>query len=143
MNDFEAPKELSSFIKWVLIGTKSQAIGNAREVTNTVATNVIAQQIMNNYKTDRQETYNPLMKDTKYRKCSETPLSVGLSLMVHKQTRSKKLVDTLSKLNLCIGYESTISLEKVLQLVLLSAWNRMVVSFFRTLSRRKSSHSLQ
>ena len=90
MNDFEAPKELSSFIKWVLIGTKSQAIGNAREVTNTVATNVIAQQIMNNYKTDRQVTYNPLVKDTKYRKRSETPLSVGLSLMVHKQTRSKK-----------------------------------------------------
>ena len=112
MNDFEAPKELSSFIKWVLIGTKSQAIGNAREVTNTVAMNVIAQQIMNNYKTDRQVTNNPLVKDTKYRKRSETPLSVGLSLMVHKQTRSKKLVDTLSKLNLCIGYESTISLEK-------------------------------
>ncbi|CAB3995713.1 Hypothetical predicted protein [Paramuricea clavata] len=117
MNDFEALKELFSFIKWVLIGTKSQAIGNVcevtnTEVTNTEATNVIAQQVMNNYKTDRQVTYNPLVKDTKYRKCSKTPLSVGLSLMVHKQTGSKKLVDTLSKLNLCIGYESTISPEK-------------------------------
>lgn len=112
MIDLEVPKELTSFIKWITIGTKSQAIGDVREATNTTATKVIAQQILNSFKTDRQVTYNPLVKDTRYRKRNETPLAVGLSLMVHSQTRSKKLVDCLSKLNLCIGYESTISLEK-------------------------------
>ena len=40
------------------------------------------------------------------------PLSVGLSLMVHNHIRSKKLEDCLSKFNFCIGYESTIYLQK-------------------------------
>ena len=100
MNDFEVPKELTSFIKWIIIGTRSQAVGDAREVTNTTATKVIAQQIMNSFKTDRQGKYNPSVTDTRYRRRNETPLAVGLSLMVHNQTRSKKLVDCLSKLNL-------------------------------------------
>eukprot|EP00795_Rhopilema_esculentum_P017661 gene17661-9309_t len=112
MTDFEEPRELTSFIKWIIIGTKSQAIGSVRDVTNTTAAKIIAQQILEATKTDRQATYNPSVKDQIYRKFNETPLTVSLSLMVHNQTRSKKLVDFLSRLNLGISYESTIRLEK-------------------------------
>ena len=112
MTDFEEPRELTSFVKWIIVGTKSQAIGSVRDVTNTTAAKIIAQQILEATKTDRQATYNPSVKDQIYRKFNETPLTVGLSLMVHNQTRSKKLVDFFSRLNLGISYESTIRVEK-------------------------------
>lgn len=42
---------------------------------------------------------------------SETPFTVGLGLHIHKTTRSKKLVDLLSNLNLCISYNKIMKIE--------------------------------
>ncbi len=41
----------------------------------------------------------------------EPPLPLYLGLNIHTQTRSKKLVNKLSKLGLCISYDRVIKLE--------------------------------
>ena len=46
-----------------------------------------------------------------FRQKVETPFSVGLGLYFHRQTRSKKVIDTLSKLNLTIPYDRLLKIE--------------------------------
>ena len=42
---------------------------------------------------------------------SETPFAVGLGLQVHKETRSKKIINCLSDLGLSIDYDRVIKIE--------------------------------
>ena len=42
---------------------------------------------------------------------SETPFAVGLGLHVHKETRSKKIINCLSDLRLSIDYDRVIKIE--------------------------------
>ena len=46
-----------------------------------------------------------------FRENVEIPLSVGLGLYIHQQTWSKKVIDTLSKLNLTILYDRILKVE--------------------------------
>ena len=70
---------------------------------------------MNLIKTDRQVNYESRKGDGgQYLNLNETPFTVGLSLHVHKTTRSKKLVDLLSNLNLCIPYDKVMKIETAL-----------------------------
>ena len=41
----------------------------------------------------------------------ETPFSVGLGIYVHKETRSKKLLECLSDLGLSISYDKVMKIE--------------------------------
>ena len=41
----------------------------------------------------------------------ETPLNVGLGMVVHQKTRSKELVETLADLNLPINYDKVINIK--------------------------------
>ena len=42
---------------------------------------------------------------------SETPLTVGVGLHLHKSTRSKDLVELMSDLSLCISHDKIIKIE--------------------------------
>ena len=42
----------------------------------------------------------------------ETPLSVGLGLVVHQRTRSKELIDTLNSMNLSITYDKVLDIKR-------------------------------
>ena len=45
-------------------------------------------------------------------KTTETPLSVGMGLLVHQKTRSKELADLLSNMNLSVSYGKVLTLKR-------------------------------
>ena len=112
LSDYDVPKELGTFIKWIVIGTKSQITGGECEVENTISSKVIGQLVMNSFKTDRQVSYKPLSNEVTYRQRNETSIALGLSLMVHNVTRSRILVTFLSQINLGSSYSAVMNQEK-------------------------------
>ena len=65
--------------------------------------------VSQNVKTNRQVNYH--QQDKSYNKI-ETPLSIGTSLFLYHNTRSKKLVDFISDLNIGVNYDKVISIKK-------------------------------
>ena len=92
LSDYDVPKELRTFIKWIVIGKKSQIIGGERKVENTISSKVIGQLVMNSFKTDRQVSYKPLSNEVTCRQRNETSIALGLSLMAHNVSTSRNLV---------------------------------------------------
>lgn len=111
MSEFQHPPLLTSFLRWVLFGTKCVGIKGRRSQSSRKAVNLMAQQMLLNFKTDRQAAYSP-ESDAEFRRRHETPLSVGLALTIHKKTRSKDLVDLLSHLNIGCSYDKVLQIEK-------------------------------
>ena len=69
---------------------------------------------MKSIKTSRQGNYKPVSPSTsifKSRLHSETPFAIGLGLHVHKETRSKKIINCLSDLGLSIDYDRVMKIE--------------------------------
>ena len=68
---------------------------------------------MQPFKTTRQVNYKPKCETNEkafyYKR--ETPLNVGLGLLLHQSARSKGLIDHLSELNLCISYEKVLRIQ--------------------------------
>ena len=80
-------------------------------IDNTVS--VLTQVIMQAFKTTRQVNYKPKCETNEkafYDK-RETPLNVGLGLLLHQSTRSKGLIDHLSELSFCISYEKVLRIQ--------------------------------
>ena len=73
---------------------------------------------MKSIKTSRQVNYKPASPSTsifKSRLHSETPFAVGLGLHVHKETRSKKIINCLSDLGLSIDYDRVMKIETAIE----------------------------
>ena len=51
------------------------------------------------------------LSNTNFREMVETPFSVVLGIHVHKETRSKKLTECLSDLELSISYDKVMKIE--------------------------------
>ena len=103
-DDFRHPTQLTMFMRWILLGPNSKAAIDKESPLNKNV-EMVVQMIMQNTVSDRQANYTPsddLTARGPYSKI-ETPLSVGLAVYVHKQTRSKKLVDFLCDLNLSVS----------------------------------------
>ena len=49
--------------------------------------------------------------ESSYRDTVETPFPVGLGILVHKETRNKKIIECLSDLGLSISYEKVMKIE--------------------------------
>ena len=103
MTEFQAPPILASFVRWLLVGTKSKEVKEKRDEATIKSVNIVSQPIMLHFKTDRQMSYQP-KEDVGFRSRTETPLGVGLALTVHKKTRSKELVNTT--------YTNVVNIEK-------------------------------
>lgn len=114
---FNPIQSLQKLIQWVIFGTKySLNIADSdkrckKEMNVTV--NNICQIIMKSTKTQRQMSYKTARGSKTFRSRihAETPLSVGLGLHIHKETRSKKVIDCLSVLNLTISYDRIMKIE--------------------------------
>ena len=103
-DDFRHPTQLSMFMRWILLGPNSKAAIDKESPLNKNV-EMVVQMIMQNTVSNRQANYTPADDFTArgtYSKI-ETPLSVGLAINVHKQTRSKNLIDFLCDLNLCVS----------------------------------------
>ena len=111
LDGFDPPQKLTSFIKWLLVGDRSDGVAGKRENTVKTSVDVVCQLILNSFKSNRQMAYKPASDQVSFRRTVETPLSVGLSLAIHKQTRSKRLVELASHLGLSLPYSDTIKNE--------------------------------
>ena len=63
-------------------------------------------------KSERQVSYQPVSDNCPMYSKRETPLNVGLGLYFHQVTRSKKLIDMISDLNLSINYGKVREIKK-------------------------------
>ena len=59
-------------------------------------------------KSRKQVTQN---KESKFRDYIETPFTVGMGILIHKETRSKKIIQYLSSLGLSIPYNKVLQIE--------------------------------
>ena len=67
------------------------------------------QLVSQNAKMNEQVNYD--QQDKRHNK-TEAPLSIGTSLFLYHNTRSKKLVDFLYDLNIGVSYDKVISIKK-------------------------------
>ena len=103
---------LSTFLSWVLIGTKNwNSDGtNICKVESKMA--VITQLIRQSIKTSWQASYESTHACCNTYQRIETPLSVGVGLYLYHATRSKKLIKFFSALNIGINYDKVIGIKQ-------------------------------
>ena len=112
---YDSPTLLSTFLKWVLLGphtensNKSQRSPAIEKLMHTTA-----QFVSQNIKTSRQTNYRLERTTTNIYSKIETPLNVGLGLYIYHVTRSKKLINFLSDLNISISYKKVTGIKKTL-----------------------------
>ena len=70
-------------------------------------------------RTSRQTNYQLNNENASTYNKIETPLNVGIGLYVHHQTRSKKLVNFLSDLNIGINYDKVLDIKKDIAIAIL------------------------
>ena len=107
---YELPTSLKYLLKWIIIGPKVDVYlcpKKKESIDNVVKT--IGEIIAKSVKTKKQVSYNN--EKASFRDSIETPFSVDLGMCIHQQTRSKKVIDTLSSLNLSIPYDRVLEIE--------------------------------
>ena len=109
IKDYTAPPLLWSILKWVLIGLRTEIQNSNRREKLDVLVGKVTQLVSQNVKTNRQVNYDQQVKS--YNKI-ETPLSIGTSLFLYHNIRSKKLVDFISNLNIGVNYDKVTSIKK-------------------------------
>ena len=104
---------LLTFMKWLLLGLPTDFNINANRtlaVQNLIKTTT--QFVSQNIETSRQSQYHiDTRRKTLYSKI-ETPLNVGLGLYVYHITRSKKLINFLSDINVGVNYHKITNIKK-------------------------------
>lgn len=108
--DYEVPALLNTFCKHAIQGT-GQVKTTTRKESVVKSATVLAQHFVAAYKSDRQVSYQTKNDDVAFRHRFETPLNVGLALDMHKNTRSKYLVEKLGQLDLAISYRKLMEIE--------------------------------
>jgi len=111
-DNYKPPEMLQTLIKWIIVGpnTGVETVQRTASIDQTVEN--IAQIVCQSVKTDRQVRYHGTGDNSKnYHSRKETPFSVGLGLLVHKNTRSKDLVNILSDLHLTVDYSKVRRIE--------------------------------
>lgn len=71
----------------------------------------ISQHIVTTFKSDRQIHYVSPIEDDKFKPSGETAFSLGVSLLLHQQTRKKSLVDIASRLGIGERYSRVLRHE--------------------------------
>ena len=113
-SDFTAPAQLSTLIRWIVFGPKCATENMSKKHFIKKITDVVTRVVMQSFMSKRQVTFEPktsVERDSVYSKI-ETTLNVGVGLYFHQTTRSKKLIDMFSGLNLSIGYEKVTDIKK-------------------------------
>lgn len=112
----DVPVELYSMIRWIMAGPAHRLQTKVRASIVDQAALTVSQNIMFGFKSHRQMTYKPSVKDTGFRfqQDRENPQVVGLALTVHHDTRNKKLVELLNAQGYCISYTRALIMETAL-----------------------------
>ena len=100
----------------MLIGPNN-VIDHEQRFSSTVfhrfsATSVVLQLIMQSVKSDRQVHYKPMNESNLgMKQVVETPLSVGARLILHQETRNKKLMEMFAGVKLSISYNKVMNIK--------------------------------
>ena len=109
LDDFKIPKSLTTLLEWVLVGLSSSFTNESvKKTTAKHNINNIAQMIMRSTKSRKQVTQNT---ESPYKDTVETPFAIGLRILVHKETRHKKMIEYLYDLGLSIPYKKVMKIE--------------------------------
>jgi hypothetical protein len=110
---FEIPQSLKTLLHWIICGPRSnfdEYDKKKKELEKSVK--MISEIIMGVVKSDKQINYKSQKgNDANFINNNETPFTVGLGLDIHKATRSKKIINLLSNLNLSITYNKIMTIE--------------------------------
>ena len=112
---FTIPQELQSLLHWIITDPKHVLdfnCGKKEEIENSI--DIFGQVIINSVKTERQITQ---ISNKTFRQVIEMPFTVGLSLHLHKLTRSKELINILSNFHLSISYDKLLRIETLSDVV--------------------------
>ena len=109
--DYVVPQRLYTFIKWIIEGPHSTVQTDRKQAVLQKSASNIEQDIVSTFKSDRQMKYVSPIAEDKFKPSSETAFSLGVSLLLHKQTRKKSLVDIASRLGIGEGYSRVLRLE--------------------------------
>ena len=118
--DFESykpPHLLFTFLKWVLIDPHNSDDGRTKQIESIteVTTKVVSQ----NMRSNRQTQYHQQNTESFLYNKIETPSNIGLGLYMYHVSRSKKLVNFFSDLNLGTNYQKVIGIKKdIVQVVI-------------------------
>ena len=111
---FHIPQSLESLLHWIITGPQ-EVLDMSQRKNSSVDTSArnIGQIIIQSTKTKRQVNYRSsnASNNVGHSNTTETPFSVGLALHIHKETRSKKLIECLSELNLSINYKKLVKIQ--------------------------------
>ena len=102
---------LKFFLRQLLFGPGAMTHCGTRDIEIDQTIDIMMQMMLSNVRTDRQMKWKP-KADTGFRKNSQTPLSVGLPLTIHKKVRSKGLINVLADMKIGVSYNSIINIEK-------------------------------
>lgn len=109
--DYAVPQRLYTFIKWIIEGPHSTVQTDRKQAVLQKSASNISQHIVSAFKSDRQIKYVSPIADDKFKLSSETAFSLGVSLLLHQQTRKKSLVDIASRLGIGERYSRVLRLE--------------------------------
>ena len=108
INDTQVPYTLQNFFRWLLIGPK-ETLGSdqryelAQQRVTRLAHSTISQCI-----SERQAR---LKSSASFRKTRITPQEIAAAVVVRQSFRSKKVINVLSRFNMCANYTYLIKLE--------------------------------
>ena len=102
------PKTLLSLINTIAGGSKLQGENDINEMT-LISAITISQLLMYNCVKERGKS-----EKVRHNSERETPLPIYLGLLLHSQTRSRKLIDIFFELGLCISYDRVLTISTVL-----------------------------
>ena len=87
--DYAVPQKLYTFIKWVIEGPHAAVQTDRKQAVIHKSASNISQHIVTAYKSDRQVKYISPIEDDTFKPSGETAFSLGVSLLLHQQTRKK------------------------------------------------------
>ena len=111
---YEPPNLLLTCLKWILLGPHKQDSTDLAKRTADieVLTKTTSQFKSQNIKTTRQTNYHLQTIGSTMTSKIETPLNIGIGLYAFHTTRSKKLINFLSDLNVSANYNKVNSIKK-------------------------------
>ena len=122
--NYQPPPLLYLFCKHTIQGQQHVKMTRKTGAFNQSAS-VLAQHFVTAYKSDRQVSYVSKSGECDFKRRTETPLTVGLALDIHKSTRSKSLVEKLGQLDLTIPYKKVLEIETAIANSVIDRMNLM------------------
>ena len=114
------PSRLSTLLQWIMTVVVTELNEEERSTDIQKQTDIIAQQIMYQTKSDRQTLLTPKSEESGFRHTREYPLQIGTGIMIHQQTRSKSLVNYLHQLGISVSYLRILRIETQLAATVLA-----------------------